>query len=1112
MEERSSPLATILEAIAAIAIGSLFVLWVLGIANPVAWVTTWIENAGGRQAFIDLLIRWAPAAAGVVFALLAAQVARVVIVGWRRRAREQSRVQLRRRNVTGPGKPSALTRAIAERPGLRGPALTPEAPSPAVPASVPPGPTFQREPLPTAPVVAKAPPEPPTLVIRPPVVTGNAAPAPVPPPPVVGAPAVPVVAVPVSDPLPAVPVVPNLPASIPTSAPLPPAVPAATATVPVVPPIPPAPNAVPSIPEVRAPAALPAVVAPVVQAPAASAPSLAKYVEHEQLRRAIDERLGAETGTTQIHAPARMLAELVTKALRERGVYGVQVRQVDREERSARVTIHFGTDESQGSEADLMRLASPELRGVLTANFPTPPRVQIRSKHWAEVTYDKVKPALVQSAIPSWSFDEEHYVPMLVPLGVDRKGHRQLFVNIEHFGSLLVAGTSEDEVIDTVRSIGFSMVFAAHPKFLRVAVVSRSEHLDGFRGIPHAAFKGLTPEQTVQAIWSETRSRRDLLIDRKRGLSARSVTEHNANSITRIPRLLVLADDLRDLIEAAPDGFFARAATHNLTGVHIVAGLSDDHASTITGTVGRFLTSRLTLAIPDPELAKQLSQVKIPATLGRGHAVLTELSTSSTPETIALSGYHPDLMHWGLEEMAEEERLSRPFDGAYPVPLAVSEEEVRFNSTSSTEEEDIDLLLPTPPSAPAPAPAPASLADASATAVEASAPDEDEYEDDDPLADLRGSSLVDLLKERGARPAAPASDMRRGVTGDEEDDELDLPGLDLARPPGATSDATSDPLLATAPGAVSEDGILGELSALVENARQTKDPASPFEDLVRVLDETEADAAGTDADGDDEADVSEAVADGRTRRGDIAARERETMRVLASLPPPPAEVEGADRLDPELRAAIEHTLAEGKISATMLQKLLPSRAAYVNKIALKYLFVAGVLELPSARNSGKPRTLRPDIDRAEFYRRMVSVWLQTNGARTTQDKAALKEMAEKVWEQKALPVPEIKGRKSVPARAPAVALPAELERLLDIALVEGSASLYLFSNRCPDILQETIRQRYLPALIESGVVENEHMGVVGPSLIAPRRIRIEDRDQALAALRSVWPRFAEQGG
>lgn len=195
--------------------------------------------------------------------------------------------------------------------------------------------------------------------------------------------------------------------------------------------------------------------------------------------------------------------------------------------------------------------------------------------------------------------------PLTFALGKDITG-KNYNVDITAMPHLLIAGETGSGKSVCINSLITSILFKATPDEVKMILIDpKVVELSGFKNIPHLLVPVVTdPKKASSALnWavSEMTSRYKLFAER----GARDINRFNdmsgGNNEERLPRIVVIIDELAELMMAAPreveDSICRIAQLGRAAGIHLVVATQRPSVNVITGLIKANISSRIAFKV-----------------------------------------------------------------------------------------------------------------------------------------------------------------------------------------------------------------------------------------------------------------------------------------------------------------------------------------------------------------------------------------------------------------------------------------------------------------------------------------------------------------------------------
>ncbi len=192
--------------------------------------------------------------------------------------------------------------------------------------------------------------------------------------------------------------------------------------------------------------------------------------------------------------------------------------------------------------------------------------------------------------------------PLLVALGKEVSG-RPFVISLARMPHLLIAGATGTGKSVCISAILTSLLFAYRPSELRLLLVDRKQvELVRYNGVPHLLGR---VETTVEGAIAALRWACKLMDDRYTEFAERGVRDiagyNELPGIQRLPRMVIVIDELADLMLSAPDEAekpIARLAQMaRATGIHLVLATQRPSVDVVTGLIKTNIPARISFAV-----------------------------------------------------------------------------------------------------------------------------------------------------------------------------------------------------------------------------------------------------------------------------------------------------------------------------------------------------------------------------------------------------------------------------------------------------------------------------------------------------------------------------------
>ncbi len=218
-----------------------------------------------------------------------------------------------------------------------------------------------------------------------------------------------------------------------------------------------------------------------------------------------------------------------------------------------------------------------------------------------------------------------------VPLGKDIAGNVPM-IYVERAPHMLVAGATGSGKSVCLNTLIISLLYQNGPDDLKLIMIDpKRVELGIYAGIPHLLVPPIVKaDEAVNALkWAVREMERRLDFLSKFG--ARDIDAYNAKSAERMPRIVIIIDELADLMlqnKREVEGTIVRIAQMaRAAGIHLVVATQRPSVDIITGTIKANIPTRLAFAVASQVDSKTiLDTAGADKLLGRGDMLM------STPE------------------------------------------------------------------------------------------------------------------------------------------------------------------------------------------------------------------------------------------------------------------------------------------------------------------------------------------------------------------------------------------------------------------------------------------------------------------------------------------------
>jgi DNA segregation ATPase FtsK/SpoIIIE, S-DNA-T family len=218
-----------------------------------------------------------------------------------------------------------------------------------------------------------------------------------------------------------------------------------------------------------------------------------------------------------------------------------------------------------------------------------------------------------------------------VPLGKDITGATQMMM-VERAPHMLVAGATGSGKSVCLNDIIISLLYQNGPDDLKFIMVDpKRVELSVYAGIPHLLIPPIVKaDEAINALkWAVREMERRL--DHLSKFGAKDIDSYNAKSKERMPRIVIVIDELADLMSQNKrdvESVIVRIAQMaRAAGIHLILATQRPSVDVITGTIKANIPTRLAFAVASQVDSKTILDVAgADKLLGRGDMLI------STPE------------------------------------------------------------------------------------------------------------------------------------------------------------------------------------------------------------------------------------------------------------------------------------------------------------------------------------------------------------------------------------------------------------------------------------------------------------------------------------------------
>jgi S-DNA-T family DNA segregation ATPase FtsK/SpoIIIE len=244
-----------------------------------------------------------------------------------------------------------------------------------------------------------------------------------------------------------------------------------------------------------------------------------------------------------------------------------------------------------------------------------------------EVPNTKVATVTLRDVIESKPY-REWKGALAIPLGKDVSGGTCM-ISLDKMPHLLVAGATGSGKSVCLNAIILSLIYQYGPDDLKFILVDpKRVELTAYAGIPHLLVPPIVGvDDTVNALkWTVREMERRLDMLSKHG--ARNIDDYNAKVEERMPKIVILIDELADLMSASGREVEATivriAQMARAVGIHLVLATQRPSVDVITGLIKANIPGRIAFAVASQTDSRTiLDQSGAEKLLGRGDMLFT---------------------------------------------------------------------------------------------------------------------------------------------------------------------------------------------------------------------------------------------------------------------------------------------------------------------------------------------------------------------------------------------------------------------------------------------------------------------------------------------------------
>ncbi len=234
--------------------------------------------------------------------------------------------------------------------------------------------------------------------------------------------------------------------------------------------------------------------------------------------------------------------------------------------------------------------------------------------------------------------------PLRFALGQDVAGSPAA-ADLAAMPHLLIAGATGSGKSVAVNAIITCYLLNNTPDDLRLIMVDpKRVELTGYNGIPHLLAPVVVEMERVVAVLQWVLREMDARYQKLADAGTRNITEYNAQaaarSTSRLPRLVVIIDELADLMMLAPEdterSITRLAQLARATGIHLILATQRPSVEVVTGLIKANIPARIAFAVASGMDSRViLDQTGAERLLGRGDMLF---QAPDSPAPIRLQG------------------------------------------------------------------------------------------------------------------------------------------------------------------------------------------------------------------------------------------------------------------------------------------------------------------------------------------------------------------------------------------------------------------------------------------------------------------------------------------
>jgi len=239
-----------------------------------------------------------------------------------------------------------------------------------------------------------------------------------------------------------------------------------------------------------------------------------------------------------------------------------------------------------------------------------------------EVPNDEISLVALRDVIESEAFGRLKS-PLRFAIGQDVAGNAAA-ADLSAMPHMLVAGATGSGKSVCVNAIIACLLLNNTPDDLRLIMVDpKRVELTGYNGIPHLLAPVVVETERVVSALQWVLREMDMRYQKLAQVGTRNITEYNARTDKKLPRLVVIIDELADLMMLAPDdterSITRLAQLARATGIHLLIATQRPSVDVVTGLIKANIPARIAFAVAQGVDSRViLDQLGAERLLGRG--------------------------------------------------------------------------------------------------------------------------------------------------------------------------------------------------------------------------------------------------------------------------------------------------------------------------------------------------------------------------------------------------------------------------------------------------------------------------------------------------------------